>query len=44
MRASEFVRFTNYYYGDQIEEGEVGGACSTHGRDDKCIQYFGWKT
>jgi hypothetical protein len=19
-------------------------ACSTHGRDEKCIQYFGWKT
>jgi len=20
------------------------GACSTHGRDEKCIKYFGWKT
>jgi len=20
------------------------GACSTHGRDEKCFQYFGWKT
>jgi hypothetical protein len=22
----------------------VDGACSTHGRDEKRIQYFGWKT
>jgi hypothetical protein len=21
----------------------IGGECSTHGRDKKCIQYFGWK-
>jgi len=23
---------------------EIGGACRTHGRDEKCIQYFGCKT
>jgi hypothetical protein len=22
----------------------VDGACGMHGRDEKCIQYFGWKT
>jgi hypothetical protein len=21
----------------------VGGICSTHGEDEKCVQYFGWK-
>jgi hypothetical protein len=21
----------------------VGATCSTHGRGEKCIQYFGWK-
>jgi hypothetical protein len=23
--------FTQYYWGDQIEENEIGGACSTYG-------------
>jgi len=23
---------------------EVGGACSMHGRDEKCVQNFGWET
>jgi hypothetical protein len=31
------------YSGYKIKD-EMGGACSTHGRDEKCIQYFGWKT
>jgi len=22
----------------------MGGTGSTHGRDEKCIQYFGWNT
>jgi hypothetical protein len=21
----------------------MGEACSTHGKDEKCIQHFGWK-
>jgi hypothetical protein len=21
----------------------MGGTCSTHARDEKCIQYFGWE-
>jgi hypothetical protein len=27
-----------------IKEDEIGGACSTHGRDEKYIQNFGGKT
>jgi hypothetical protein len=26
------VLFTKYYWGDQIKEGEIGRACSTHGQ------------
>jgi hypothetical protein len=22
---------------------EMGGACSTHGGDEKCLKYFSWK-
>jgi len=44
MRSFVIVRFTKYYYGDQIEEDETGRACSTYGRDDKCIKNVGRKT
>jgi len=27
-----------------IKEDKIGGACSTDGRDEKCIQNFGRKT
>ena len=30
--------------GDQIEENEVGGACSTYGGEQKCTQGFGVET
>jgi hypothetical protein len=26
-----------YYQDDQIRKGEIGGTCSTHGRDENCI-------
>jgi hypothetical protein len=26
-----------------IKEDEMDGAYGTHGADEKCIQYFGWK-
>jgi hypothetical protein len=29
---------------DEIKEDEMNSACSMHGKDGKCIQYFGWKT
>jgi hypothetical protein len=25
-----------------MKENVIGGAISTDGRDEKCIQYFGW--
>jgi hypothetical protein len=27
-----------------MKENEVGGACGTHGRGEKCVQGFGGKT
>jgi hypothetical protein len=31
------LQFTEYYSGDQVQEGEMsGGAFSTNGRDEKC--------
>jgi len=36
--------FTKCHKGDQGKEDEMDGACSTHGRDEKCIRYFDWKT
>jgi hypothetical protein len=32
--------FTKYYYGAQIKEDEMGGACSKHGRDEECMTIF----
>jgi hypothetical protein len=43
MRIFIIVRSPKYY-GDQVNEGVMGGACSTHGRDEKCIHYFDLKT
>ena len=31
-------------HGDQIDKNEVGGACSTHGGEERCIQGFGGET
>jgi hypothetical protein len=40
-----FMTYTpRYYYGDSIEEDEMDGACSVHGKDEKCLQYFSSKT
>jgi len=27
-----------------MEEDGIGGECSTHVTDEKCIQLFGWKS
>jgi hypothetical protein len=27
-----------------LKEVELGGACSTHGKYEKCISLFSWKT
>jgi hypothetical protein len=31
-------------FGPKREEDEMGDAYTTHGRDEKCIQNFGWRT
>jgi len=38
------VRFTKYYYGDQIKEDEMCGKCRTNGRDEKCLKILVGKT
>jgi len=37
---TKLVRFGKYYSGYQMKEDV---ACSTHQRDEKCIQNFGWR-
>jgi hypothetical protein len=45
--ATKFVPSTKYYYDDQRKEVEMGGTCSTNGRDEKwtrtCILKTGRK-
>ena len=36
--------FTSIVRGDQIEKNEMGGACSTYGGEERCIQGFGGET
>jgi len=31
------------YQGDQVKD-DMGEVCSTHGRCEKCVQNFDWKT
>jgi len=38
-----YVLLTQYCSGDKIEN-EVGGACSTYGREDRRVQGFGGET
>jgi len=35
---------SHYCSDDQIEKNEVGGACSTYGAEQRCIQGFGGET
>ena len=35
------VLFTKYCAGDQSKKNETGGACSTYGEEERCIQGFG---
>jgi hypothetical protein len=32
------------FSGDKIEKNEMGGACSTYGGEESCIQGFGGET
>lgn len=36
--ASSSIPITKYYSADQIKMHEMDGACSTYGRQDRCIQ------
>jgi hypothetical protein len=38
-----YEELSNWHASPQIKEDEIGGACSMHGRHDKCTQCFGWK-
>jgi hypothetical protein len=38
-----FINIQNYSV-DQIKENEMGGACGTYGRPERCIQGYGWET
>jgi menaquinone-dependent protoporphyrinogen IX oxidase len=44
LTVKKFVLFIISYWGDKSKEDEMGGACSAHGRGEKCVQNFGWKT
>jgi hypothetical protein len=33
-------RFTEYYSGDEVKEDKMGGACNTHGINEKCINVW----
>jgi hypothetical protein len=35
------VLLTQYCSGDKIEKKDMGGACSTYGGEERCIQAFG---
>jgi hypothetical protein len=35
---------TKYFSGNQIEKNEMGGACSTYGGEERCMQDFGGET
>jgi hypothetical protein len=35
----KFVIFTKYDWDDQIKENDMNGACSMHGRNEKCIHF-----
>jgi hypothetical protein len=37
MRSLVFVLITKHY-GGQVKDDEVGGGCSTNGRDERCKQ------
>jgi hypothetical protein len=39
----DLLLLAKYYYDYQIEEDEMGRACSTHGREEECVERFGRK-
>lgn len=41
--ASEFMLLIKYHLGDKIKKNEMDGACSTYGRQERCVQGLVWK-
>jgi len=33
--------FAKYYWGDQVEEDKMGGACDMYGGEEEPVQVFG---
>jgi len=40
MESFMICNLTQYFSGDTIENNEIGGACSTYGGEERCIQGF----
>jgi len=38
------LRTAKHRTASTVTRDKIGGACNTHGSDEKCTQYFGWKT
>jgi len=38
------ILLTKYFSDDKIEKNEMGGACGTYGRGERCMQGFGGET
>ena len=43
LRSLMICTLHKYYLGVQIEKNEIGGACSTYGGEERCIQSVGGK-
>jgi hypothetical protein len=43
-KASGSALLTKYYLDHHIKNNEMGGACGTYGRKERCIQDFGGET
>jgi hypothetical protein len=43
MRSFIFYTRLKCYSADRVMEGDVSGACGTHGRGEKSVQSFGGK-
>ena len=44
LRREEITNIRIIKVGDKIEKNEMGGACSTYGGEERCIQGFGGET
>jgi hypothetical protein len=44
LHNGELNDLTQYFSGDEVENNEMGGACSTYGGEEMRIQGFGGET